>query len=66
MNIDNSDYKIDKSQLLNWLSSSNEEISLVELGRWIQSKTDGEYILVRRDSMTYTTNSDLSLKNELK
>jgi hypothetical protein len=66
MSIDNSDYKIDKSQLLNWLSSSNEEISLVELGRWIQSKTDGKYILVRKDRITATTNSDLSLKNELK
>ena len=61
MNINNSDdYKIDKFQLLNWLSSSNEEISLTELGRWIESKTDGEYILIRRDSMTDTTNSDLS------
>ena len=66
MNINNDDYKIDKFQLLNWLSSSNEEISLVELGRWIQSKTDGKYILVRKDRITATTNSDLSLKNELK
>lgn len=37
MNINNIDYKIDKSQLLNWLSSSNAEISLTELGMWIES-----------------------------
>jgi hypothetical protein len=45
---DNNDYKISKSMLLNWLASSDEEISVVELGNLIESKTKGEYSLVKK------------------
>ena len=39
---------INKSLLLNWLYSSDKDIPLEELGKWITAKTDGKYSLVKK------------------
>ena len=40
---------INKSTLLNWLYSADKELSLVELGRWIEAKTIGKYSIVKNE-----------------
>lgn len=40
---------INKSILLNWLYSADKELSITELGKWIEAKTDGKYTLVKKD-----------------
>ena len=40
---------INKSLLLNWLYSADRELPVKELGKWIEAKTDGEYILVKNN-----------------
>ena len=42
---------INKSVLLNWLYLSGEEVSIVEIGKWIQARTNGKYVLVNRDEL---------------
>ena len=37
---------INKSILLNWLYSADKELSISELGRWIEARTSSKYILV--------------------
>jgi|GEM_PF-4829588 len=41
---------INKSILLNWLYSSDEEVSIIELGRWISARTNGKYIRKRNNA----------------
>ena len=48
LNIDNNDCTINKSMLINWLISSDEEISVIELGKLIEAKTNGKYSLVKQ------------------
>ena len=43
------EYTINKSILLNWLYSADKELSIVELGRWIEARTEGKYILVKQE-----------------
>ena len=40
---------INKSILLNWLYSADKELSISELGRWIEARTDGKYTLVKKE-----------------
>ena len=42
------DNKINKSILLNWLSVSDELICLDELGKLIETRTNGQYNLIRQ------------------
>ena len=39
---------INKPLLLNWLYSSDKDLPLEELGKWIAAKTDGKYSLVKK------------------
>ena len=40
---------INKSILLNWLYSADKELSIIELGRWIEERTGGRYTLVKKE-----------------
>ena len=40
---------INKSTLLNWLYSADKELSIIELGRWIEARTGGRYTLVKKE-----------------
>ena len=40
---------INKSILLNWLYSADKELSIIELGRWIEAWTGGRYTLVKKE-----------------
>ena len=42
---DNKEDTISKSLLLNWLSVSDENIPVSDLGSWIEAKTNGNSIL---------------------
>lgn len=39
---------INKSLLLNWLYMAKRDVELTELGNWIETKTEGEYRLVKQ------------------
>ena len=43
---------INKSILLNWLYSADKELSISELGRWIEARTGGKYILMQKEQET--------------
>ena len=59
LTVDNTDPKmqndkedtINKSLLLNWLYSSDKDLPLEELSKWIAAKTDGKYSLVKNSNM---------------
>ena len=55
---DNKDCTINKSMLINWLASGDEEISVTELGMLIESKTNGKYSLVKKNKKPDTVSSD--------
>jgi len=40
---------INKSILLNWRYSADKELSIIELGRWIEARTGGRYTLVKKE-----------------
>lgn len=42
---------INKSILLNWLYSADKELPLSELGKWIEARTNGKYILIKADNV---------------
>lgn len=42
----NKGFTIPKNLLLNWLYSSDKNISLDKLGKWIELNTNGKYKLV--------------------
>ena len=44
------DNKIYKSILLNWLSVSDDVVSLDELGKLIETRTNGKYKLIRQST----------------
>ena len=53
------DNKIYKSILLNWLSASDEMVSLDELGNLIETRTNGKYKLIRQNTdLTYGEKTD--------
>lgn len=41
-------HTISKSLLLNWLNSADQEFLVDELGKWIEAKTNGCYVLLRQ------------------
>jgi len=50
--MNNKDFTIPKNLLLNWLYSSEKNISLDKLGKWLQQNTGGKYKLVDTDTQT--------------
>ena len=40
---------INKSILLNWIYSADKDLSIVELGKWIEARTQGKYTLVKKE-----------------
>ena len=43
---------INKSILLNWLYSADKDLPVSELGRWIEARTGGKYILMQKEQET--------------
>jgi hypothetical protein len=43
---------INKSTLLNWLYSADKDLPVSELGRWIEARTGGKYILIKKEQET--------------
>lgn len=62
MKKDNPD-TINKSLLLNFLSSGDEDIPLEELSKWITVKTDGKYALIKNSNTNPLSSSD-KIKHE--
>jgi hypothetical protein len=48
--MNNKDSTIPKNLLLNWLYSSNKNVSLDKLGKWLELNTNGKYKLVDTDA----------------
>ena len=57
---------INKSILLNWLYSADKDLSIVELGKWIEARTDGKYTLVKKEQTTDIVAATDSVKSESK
>jgi hypothetical protein len=45
--MNNKDFTIPKNMLLNWLYSTERNVSLDELGKWLENNTSGQYKLVK-------------------
>ncbi len=56
---------INKSILLNWLYSADKNLSIAELGRWIKLRTNGKYILVKKEQGIYKEADSLSATENL-
>jgi len=50
--MDNKDFTIPKNLLLNWLYSSDRNVSLDKLEKWLELNTGGKYKLVDTDAQT--------------
>lgn len=44
---------ISKFPLLNWLYSAPKDVSIEELSKWIEAKTDGKYSIVKKEENNY-------------
>ena len=42
---------INKTVLLNWLYLSGEEVSIAEIGKLLEARTNGKYVLVNKDEL---------------
>jgi hypothetical protein len=49
MNSTDKEDTINKSILLNWLYSSGKEVSIMQLGQWISTGTNGKYTMIKKD-----------------
>lgn len=47
--MDNNNFTIPKNLLLNWLYSTERNVSLDELGKWLENNTSGQYKLVKNN-----------------
>ena len=45
------EYTINRSLLLNWISVSDENLPIKELGAWIGARTNGEYKIIRQKNI---------------
>ena len=43
---------INKSILLNWLYSADKDLPVSEIGKWIEARTGGKYILIKKEQET--------------
>ena len=50
--MNNKDFTIPKNLLLNWLYSTERNVSLNELGKWLENNTSGQYKLVKNNIKT--------------
>ena len=48
--MNNKDFTIPKNLLLNWLYSTERNVSLDELGKWLELNTNGKYKLIDTDT----------------
>ena len=61
--ITNKEGTINKSILLNWLYSADKELLIEDLGRWIEARTGGKYILVKKEQKDDSFAASKSLNN---
>ncbi len=57
---------INKSILLNWLYLANKNLSILELGKWIEARTQGKYTLVKEQediTLSITENANNKVHN---
>ena len=45
---------IQKNKILNWLYSTDRQVSIEKLGSWLENTTEGQYKLVRNNIKTKT------------
>ena len=50
--MNNKDSTIPKNLLLNWLYSTERNVSLDKLGKWLENNTGGQYKLVKNNIKT--------------
>lgn len=55
MNNNNKKDTINKTILLNWLYSADKDLSIELLGKWITAKTEGRYVLLKKDNSDTTS-----------
>lgn len=48
---------INKSILLNWLYSADKDLPILELGKWIEARTDGKYTLIKKRTRSWFCSS---------
>ena len=48
--MNNKDFTIPKNLLLNWLYSSDRNVSLDKLGKWLELNTNGKYKILDADT----------------
>ena len=53
---------INKSILLNWLYLTNRDVPLEALGKFIEDKTNGQYVLVKKNNRDARINSTRQVK----
>ena len=56
---------INKSILLNWLYSADKDLPILELGRWIEARTDGKYILIKKEQEAVSVTVAENLNNKV-
>ena len=56
---------INKSILLNWLYSADKELPVSELGRWIESRTNGKYTLIKKEQEAGSVTVAENLNNKV-
>jgi hypothetical protein len=56
---------INKSILLNWLYSADKDLPILELGRWIEARTDGKYILIKKEQEAGSVTVAENLNNKV-
>lgn len=58
---------INKSILLNWLYSADKDLPILELGKWIEARTNGKYNLIKKEqeagSVAVTENLNNKVQN---
>ena len=59
------EYTINKSILLNWLYSADKDLSIVELGKWIEARTQGKYTLVKKEQKVDSVEIAKNLNNKV-
>ena len=56
---------INKSILLNWLYSADKDLPILELGKWIEARTDGKYTLIKKEQETGSVAVAENLNNKV-
>ena len=56
---------INKSILLNWLYSADKDLPILELGKWIEARTDDKYTLIKKEQEAGSVTVAENLNNKV-